>query len=307
MKRPFLYYFNLFLLLFLSNVISLIIAINLSIKEVFLELISKLILFSFLIIQYFLYVKFNKPEKQILLDNGVSKTIDKTDLFIDKFKVFYSGPESINLKPYLLFLSLLLFYLIALIANIIQDSLNPILKNLPFFYDSRIFYIKALKILILSDPLLSFFLIVIIGPFIEELTFRGFSFSVHHKKKTSLIITILMSLIFAIIHLDFPRIISLFAMGLALGLIYNLTQSLIYPITIHILNNGISYFTLFKILNSDNFSNILLENNIKKEFNLGFTITRILIIYILIRIVTSIYQKLKNEIYYIKYYKYKLL
>lgn len=107
-----------------------------------------------------------------------------------------------------------------------------------------------------------------------------------------------MSTIFATIHFDFSRIIILFMMGFGLGLIYNLTESLLYPIIIHILNNGIAFITFIMLKSQNDISfEKYLELGLNNEETL-FQNSIILIIFIFFLIIWAIYiyNKIKRKI-----------
>ncbi len=303
MKRPFLYYFSLLILIVGSIVVSLFLGKFLmkffDLKPIYLELISKVILLLFLFIQYLLYIKFNKKEDEffkVKYETSSYCYLEKKDGFTDDF---YKGNRPIPLKVHILGLSLLFFYTSTIIGSNFQVLVYPLIKDIPFFKDSAIIYLKALSDLIKQNLILSFSLIVLIGPIVEELTFRGFSLSVKFEKFTKLIITVFFSFIFSIIHLDFSRVFSIFAMGFALGLIYNLTESLIYPILIHIINNGISFITLYSILQSPNLSiikDIINSKLLKLEEKQQSIFSLIILTIVLVIFASYIFIKLKSVI-----------
>lgn len=244
MKKVFLYYFNLILLITLSQVISIFLIKQIQTKFIYLELISRVILIFFLFIQYILYLKLNKTEEdkfEVKYETSNFVYLEQKNIF---FSDFVKGKNPVPFSIGLFVSCLFFFYLLAIAGNNLQFLLLKLFKGSSIFYDTELAYFKAIQKLIGENLFLSFLLIVFIGPIMEEIIFRGFSLSVKFDGARKIIITIFMSLLFTFMHFDFSRIFTLFAMGFALGLIYNLTQSLIYPILIHIINNGISFLTL---------------------------------------------------------------
>lgn len=304
MKKPGLYYFNLIIIIVSAQILSIFLSKtfilkNFNISHIAVEYLSKFIFLSFLFLQYLLYIKFNKTEVFFNINYESSNYLyleTKNNLFSD----FYKGNNPASLRFDLLWFSFLFFFIITTIGNNLQLLLNTILKNTAFFKLSAKLYFEAINNIVNEDLFLSFFLIVIIGPIVEELAFRGFSLSFKFDGKRSTFVIILMSIVFATIHFDFSRIIAIFTMGLGLGLIYNLTQSLIYPIIIHILNNGFSFTIIFIMLNSQ--KNISFENYFESKLNkveMQFQNSIILVISIFFLIIWAIYiyKRIKSKIY----------
>lgn len=301
MKRPILYYFTLLISLTLSFVVTIYLGKFLMnflwFKSLYIEYISKIILLLFLFIQYLLYKKFNKKEDEffeIKHQSGNYYYLDKRNNFLSDF---YQGNNPVPLKVHILGLSLFFLYIMTFIGSNLQILIYPFVKNITLFKDSGIIYFESLKNLIKQNLILSFLLIVFIGPIIEELTFRGFSLSVKFQKFSRLIVTIFFSFIFSIIHWDFSRVLAIFIMGFALGLVYNLTESLIYPIVIHIVNNGISFFALYSILQRSDFTKLtqLIDSRFlitQQKSNSSFTIS--ILIFFLTILASYIYRKIKS-------------
>jgi membrane protease YdiL (CAAX protease family) len=87
-----------------------------------------------------------------------------------------------------------------------------------------------------DDPALIFlfmFQAVLFNPIIEELFFRGFLLTFLKNYTTPLFAIILSGGVFAFAHLNIGAAIPLWFLGIALGLAYEHTGSLIVPITVH--------------------------------------------------------------------------
>ena len=107
--------------------------------------------------------------------------------------------------------------------------------------------------LTLSQPLFSFFAVVIFAPLTEELIFRGmlarYLFPKQDNSKQTLIFLLVSSLLFALVH--FPSTPQQFlvygSLGLSLGLAYISKGSLAYSIALHALNNLIGFLMILML------------------------------------------------------------
>ncbi|MCD8167042.1 MAG: CPBP family intramembrane metalloprotease [Bacteroides sp.] len=82
--------------------------------------------------------------------------------------------------------------------------------------------------------------IVITGPVVEELLFRGAIQGYLQKQMSPRKAILISALIFGIIHLNPAQVIFAFIYGVLLGWIFYKTGSLLLCITLHIVNNGTS-------------------------------------------------------------------
>ncbi|MFM1864564.1 MAG: hypothetical protein RL677_344 [Actinomycetota bacterium] len=81
-------------------------------------------------------------------------------------------------------------------------------------------------------------LVSLVGPFVEEVAFRGMWFSALLRKFDSKVIAIAGSaFVFSLIHLEIERIFLIFITGLILGYLRAKTNSLGAPIIAHMVNN----------------------------------------------------------------------
>lgn len=90
-------------------------------------------------------------------------------------------------------------------------------------------------------PPLLWLAIVFLGPFFEELFFRGFLFAGLRASKLGVIATIVLtSLLWAVLHLQYGLfgISQILVMGIVLGTVRHKTNNLWSPLLIHILWNG---------------------------------------------------------------------
>ena len=107
--------------------------------------------------------------------------------------------------------------------------------------------------LTLAQPLFSFFAVVIFAPLTEELIFRGmlarYLFPKQDNSKQTLIFLLVTSVLFALIH--FPGTLQQFlvyaSLGLSLGLAYVSRKGLLYSISLHALNNLVSFLMILML------------------------------------------------------------
>lgn len=92
---------------------------------------------------------------------------------------------------------------------------------------------------------------VILGPIVEEILFRGILFNRLNIKLPMTIAILLSSLLFSLLHPN-AAILSSFIFGITMCIIYLLTENILVPITIHMLNNFISMIMGY-IVNIDSF------------------------------------------------------
>ena len=107
--------------------------------------------------------------------------------------------------------------------------------------------------LTLAQPLFSFFAVVIFAPLTEELIFRGmlarYLFPKQDNSKQTLIFLLVSSLLFALIHFpgDGQQFFVYFSLGFSLGLAYISRKGLVYSISLHALNNLVSFLMILML------------------------------------------------------------
>ena len=112
----------------------------------------------------------------------------------------------------------------------------------------------AVRILIDPNPAwLKMYLVamaVISAPIAEELLFRFVCFPSLARITSPMRSAVMISLLFALIHLNAYAFLPLFVMALALSAAYALTRSIIVPITMHALFNAVnlSIYILYKLV-----------------------------------------------------------
>ncbi|MBR3122391.1 CPBP family intramembrane metalloprotease [Candidatus Saccharibacteria bacterium] len=103
------------------------------------------------------------------------------------------------------------------------------------------------------DRVIAFFVIVVLAPIAEEVIFRGWLYTkikntVLRKcpKMASIIITnLLVSLTFAIVHLQWNVGVNVFAMSIVLCGLREITGTLYSGIILHMLKNGVAFYLVY--------------------------------------------------------------
>ena len=88
-------------------------------------------------------------------------------------------------------------------------------------------------------------LVVIFGPFVEELAFRGVVQSAARRRWSVIPSVIASSALFALYHFDPWMFAPTFVLGLALGWLAEKRRGLWPPIALHVLYNGVTVFAIF--------------------------------------------------------------
>lgn len=114
--------------------------------------------------------------------------------------------------------------------------------------DSRTEQTEAIERLLeggqsIYGPVLTFFLIAVLGPIVEEVVFRGLLLGGMARHISFGWSNLVQALLFAAIHNDAPRFLFYFAMGLLTGMLVRRTGSLVPAIMLHAINNG-AFFLL---------------------------------------------------------------
>ena len=107
--------------------------------------------------------------------------------------------------------------------------------------------------LTLSQPLFSFFAVVIFAPLTEELIFRGmlarYLFPKQENSKQTLLFLLVTSVLFALIHSPgtLQQFLVYASLGLSLGMAYVSRKGLLYSISLHALNNLVSFLMILML------------------------------------------------------------
>ena len=96
-----------------------------------------------------------------------------------------------------------------------------------------------------TDLILAFIALVILPPIAEELLFRGYLFGKLREQNGFWFSTILTSIIFGIVHMQWNVGIDVFVLSIFLCILREETGSIWMSILLHALKNGVAYFFLF--------------------------------------------------------------
>jgi membrane protease YdiL (CAAX protease family) len=83
-------------------------------------------------------------------------------------------------------------------------------------------------------------LAVVVAPVAEELAFRGYLYGVIKRYFGAVPALVLSGILFALIHLNLPSFFPLLVLASAFALAYELSGSLLVPMTMHALFNALS-------------------------------------------------------------------
>jgi uncharacterized protein len=91
-----------------------------------------------------------------------------------------------------------------------------------------------------------FFIIVLAGPFLEEVFFRGALFRPLKKGNTGFGIVFVSSLLFALVHLEKQIFLPIALVGITLGVLRNASGSLIPSIIMHMTFNAAAFWSMYE-------------------------------------------------------------
>ncbi|MDD6795541.1 MAG: CPBP family intramembrane metalloprotease [Clostridiaceae bacterium] len=147
-------------------------------------------------------------------------------------------------------LSICDFFFLVILSFGCQILITGILDYI-YFYFPELFTNKFSNILPNKVSLLSTLIIMIIlGPIVEELTFRGLTLSMFKENISYKYANLFQAILFAIYHHDFIQGIYTFFIGYLLGYIYLKTNNLRYSICIHMFLNFFSVFIVLIPMNN---------------------------------------------------------
>jgi hypothetical protein len=92
-----------------------------------------------------------------------------------------------------------------------------------------------------------FFEVILLGPLAEELFFRGFLYKLTRKKYSFITASIIVSLLFSLLHRTPLHILPLFIISLGLCYLYEKTKNILAPIILHSLHNSLNLLFLLTI------------------------------------------------------------
>jgi membrane protease YdiL (CAAX protease family) len=120
--------------------------------------------------------------------------------------------------------------------KIIEEMEEASTKSMNFF----------LQMKSLGDLIINLLIMALLPAFAEELFFRGSMQRVLLRLSGKPWVAILVSsLVFALLHNTFTKIIPIFTLGIMLGIIYHFTRNLWYTVIIHFINNAFAVLSVY--------------------------------------------------------------
>lgn len=92
--------------------------------------------------------------------------------------------------------------------------------------------------------IITFFVLAILAPIVEEIFFRGFIQEQLQKITSSKVAILIQALIFSLAHLEPQVVIPLTIIGTIMGYIYHKTNSIYPTIIFHSINNSLAFYVL---------------------------------------------------------------
>ena len=152
----------------------------------------------------------------------------------------------------LLILSIILLFAVqpfvswlgALNARINFGSMQKELQNMEAMYTRAMETFLRMKTP--ADLAINLFIMALLPAIGEELFFRGsLQKAMLRMSNKPWLAILLSSLVFALLHGTFFKIVPIFVLGLLLGTLYHVTRNLWYNIGIHFLNNGFAVLAVY--------------------------------------------------------------
>jgi membrane protease YdiL (CAAX protease family) len=86
-----------------------------------------------------------------------------------------------------------------------------------------------------------------VAPVVEEIYFRGLAYPALKQRLGPDRALLIVSAVFALVHPHLPSLLPLFGLALGLGVAYEISGSLLAPITVHVLFNAVSIGLLWYV------------------------------------------------------------
>ena len=134
-----------------------------------------------------------------------------------------------------------------LLSYLLGDVMSRLLSFIPphwMYYEQLD---ELLQRSLQGNTVILFVSIVVLGPIIEEILFRGIlyeSLKAKHSKRSAIVIS---SIIFSIIHLNIIQGINAFFAGIIFCMAYEKNRSILVPILMHTANNFFAFINIFML------------------------------------------------------------
>lgn len=159
-------------------------------------------------------------------------------------KVSYTKGRLIHskIKANKVLASIILVFTINGLSKLWFDIVEAFLSNIPAITGSMESFDNAFSSMESESYIWTLIPVVIVGPIIEELLFRGLLIKTISKILPESFAVIISAILFGVWHGILVQTVYTAVMGLIIGFVYIKTRSIIYPIIIHIGNNFINGF-----------------------------------------------------------------
>lgn len=131
-------------------------------------------------------------------------------------------------------------YIYAIIILVGIEVFNNVISVLMIRYLDMSSYIESIRRILANNHIFAIMYICIIGPFVEELIYRGVLLGGFLKRYKPTIAIVISTVIFTIIHGNAPQMIAALILGTALGVLFIRFRSVILCFIVHALHNSIS-------------------------------------------------------------------
>lgn len=121
----------------------------------------------------------------------------------------------------------------------ILSLIRPLFETLFSYYDD------AMSSIFNADTVIVAAYVIIFAPLIEELILRGILFNRLRYGVTFPVANFIQALVFGIYHMDIVQGLYAFGIGLILGYLYEKTRTLLAPIFLHVVINGLGFLLQF--------------------------------------------------------------
>ncbi|MBW8010418.1 MAG: CPBP family intramembrane metalloprotease [Chloroflexi bacterium] len=92
---------------------------------------------------------------------------------------------------------------------------------------------------------------ILVGPFVEEIFFRGFLFAGMRQRYGWQKAAMISAAFFALVHMELVTLIPIFGIGLIYAFLYQRSKSIWPSVIFHALNNGVVFFLTYWLVKSD--------------------------------------------------------
>ncbi len=135
------------------------------------------------------------------------------------------------------------------LSSLWLTSAEKYLVHFPFIGDSFSSFENTWQGIENEPYLFTFCSLVLLGPLVEELLFRGIVYNTLKNLRSGWYPIIFSSVLFGLWHMEFVQSVYTTLIAIGIGIVYYYTDDLRYPILIHIFNN--LYSTLPPFLDND--------------------------------------------------------